>query len=284
VTLFLRADFERAWQGKDPFVEVLALKGEVFREVKERVTLRFELNGKSYFLKLHRGIGWREIFKNWSQFKRPILGADLEYQAIQKLHSLNVETMSIAAYGEIGSNPAKKLSFIITDDLVGTENLEDFCRLWPQQPPQVGFKRLLIERIANVSRTLCDNGLNHRDYYLCHFHLDLRDLPSQAGVCAADIHLHLIDLHRMQCRENMPARWAIKDIGGLYFSAMEIGLTQRDLFRFMRLYKGQPLRDTLRDDKHFWQAVQNRAEQLYAKGLRKGIVGNSLEKVNDGEP
>ncbi|MEH6357804.1 MAG: lipopolysaccharide core heptose(I) kinase RfaP [Pseudomonadales bacterium] len=284
MTLYLREDFKQAWQGKDPFAEVLELKGEVFREVKERVTLRFELNDKSYFLKLHRGIGWREIFKNWSQFNRPILGADLEYQAIQKLHSLNVETMSVAAYGEIGSNPAKKLSFIITDDLVGTENLEDFCRLWPQQPPKAGFKRLLIERIANVSRTLRENGLNHRDYYLCHFHLDLRNFPPQEDVCPEDIHLHLIDLHRMQCRENMPTRWAIKDIGGLYFSAMEIGLTQRDLFRFMRLYKGKPLRDTLREDKAFWQSVQTRAEQLYAKGLRKGIVGNSLEKVKDGEP
>lgn len=282
--LYLREEFEAAWQGKDPFKEVLGIRGEVFREVKERVTLRFELSGKSYFLKLHRGVGWKEIFKNWSQFNKPVLGADLEYQAILKLQSLNVETMSVAAYGETGSNPAKKLSFIITDDLVGTENLEDFCRLWPQQPPQIGFKRLLIERIANVSRTLRENGLNHRDYYLCHFHLDLRNLPSQEVVCADDIHLHLIDLHRMQCRENMSIRWAIKDIGGLFFSTMEIGLTQRDLFRFMSLYKGKTLRKTLSEDKAFWQAVKQRAEKLYAKGLRKGIVGNSLEKVNDGEP
>jgi len=280
--LYLRDDFQTAWQGKNPFEEVLALKGEVFREVKERTTLRFELNGKSYFLKLHRGIGWGEIFKNWSQFNRPILGAEPEYLAILKLQQLNVETMSVGAFGEMGSNPAKKLSFIITDDLVGTENLEDYCRLWSKQPPQFGFKRLLIERIAKVSRTLHENGLNHRDYYICHFHLDLPLLPETGPVTDDDIRLHLIDLHRMQQRTNMSVRWAVKDVGGLYFSALEIGLTKRDLLRFMRLYRGGSLRETLDQDKAFWQAVEQRAQQLYAKGLRKGIVGNISEDAERG--
>ena len=275
---YLREEFASTWRDKDPFVEVQALKGEVFREVKERVTLRFELNGKSYFLKLHRGIGWKEIVKNLLQFNRPILGAELEYRAILKLQQLNVETMSVAAFGERGFNPANKLSFIITDDLVGTENLEDFCRHWPLQSPQIGFKRLLIERIAKVSRVLHENGLNHRDYYICHFHLDLTRLPRQDRVCAEDIKLHLIDLHRMQQRANMPVRWAVKDIGALYFSAMEIGLTKCDLLRFIRGYRGKSLRDTLLEDHDFWLAVEQRAQQLYAKGLRKGIVGPAAGK------
>ncbi len=275
--LYLREDIKSVWQGKDPFQEVLKLKGEVFREVKERTTLRFELNGKSYFLKLHRGIGWAEIFKNWLNLNQPILGAEQEYQAILKLQQLNIETMSVAAFGEIGVNPAKKLSFIITDDLVDTENLEDYCRNWPQQPPNPGFKRQLIRRIASMSKTLHENGLNHRDYYICHFHLHLPSLPASGPVADEAIHLHLIDLHRMQQRQNMPVRWAVKDIGGLYFSAMEIGLTKRDILRFMRVYKGQSLREALVEAKAFWQAVDQRAQQLYAKGLRKGIVGLGAE-------
>lgn len=280
--LYLREEFQSAWQGKDPFAEVKSLRGKVFREVKDRRTLRFELNGRSYFLKLHRGVGWKEIFKNWSQLKWPILGAEQEYQAILRLQQLKVETMSVAAFGEQGANPAKKLSFIITDDLVGTENLENYCRPWPQHPPQPAFKRLLIERIARVSRTLHENGLNHRDYYIGHFHLDLRCLPESGPISDDEIHLHLIDLHRMQQRENMPVRWAVKDIGGLYFSAMDIGLTKRDLLRFMRLYKGKSLRETLAQDNEFWQAVEQRAQQLYAKGLRKGIVGKQ-ESDKDSE-
>jgi heptose I phosphotransferase len=273
--LYLREDLQKAWQGEDPFGVVQRLQGEVFREVKDRRTLRFELAGKSYFLKLHRGVGWKEILKNCLQFNRPILGAAQEYQAVLRLQQLHVETMTVAAFGERGCNPARRLSFIVTEDLVGTESLEDYCRDWLQRPPQVRFKRLLIERIANMSRVLHGNGLNHRDYYICHFHLDVRCLPETGPICGEHIHLHLIDLHRMQQRKNMPVRWAVKDIGALYFSAMEIGLTKRDILRFMRSYMGRSLRETVLNDKAFWQAVNQRAQQLYAKGVRKGIVGQT---------
>ena len=57
----------------------------------------------------------------------------------------------------------------------------------------------------------------------------------------------------------------IKDIGGLYFSAMDIGLTDRDLFRFMRLYTGKSRRQTLREDLRFWKAVRCRAAKIYRK-------------------
>lgn len=273
MNLYLREDLQRLWGGTNTFEVVESLGGEVFREVKDRTTLRFELNGKSYFLKLHRGIGWREILKNWFHFNRPILGAEQEYKAVLRLQQLNIETMSVAAFGERGCNPAKKLSFIITDDLVGTESLEDYCRSWPQQPPAPAFKWQLIERIAQMSRCLHENNLNHRDYYICHFHIDLRCLPASGPVADKDIHLHLIDLHRMRQHKKMPVRWAVKDIAALYFSAMEIGLTKRDLLRFMRGYRAKSLRETLAHDRDFWQAVQQRAQQLYAKGLRKGIVG-----------
>ena len=39
--------------------------------------------------------------------------------------------------------------------------------------------------------------------------------------------LYLIDLHRMQLRRKTPSRWIVKDIAGLYYSSMDIGLTKR---------------------------------------------------------
>jgi heptose I phosphotransferase len=57
----------------------------------------------------------------------------------------------------------------------------------------------------------------------------------------------------------------VKDIGGLYFSAMDIGLTRRDIFRFMRIYAGKSLRQTLQEDKRFWNDVQCRAKNMYKK-------------------
>jgi hypothetical protein len=74
--------------------------------------------------------------------------------------------------------------------------------------------------------------------------------------------LFLIDLHRMQLRRQTPMRWKVKDIAGLYFSSMDIGLTQRDLLRFMVAYRGKSLRDTLKEDA-FWNAVLKRGRSLY---------------------
>ena len=47
----LKEPFATLWRGKDPFEEVKTLQGEVFRELETRRTLRFEMAGKSYFLK-----------------------------------------------------------------------------------------------------------------------------------------------------------------------------------------------------------------------------------------
>lgn len=261
--IYLSPEFESAWAGKDPFTEAFRLEGEIFRAVKTRRTFRFEFNGKSYFAKVHHGTGWAEILKNLFQFKIPVLGARNEYEAVRKLEGLGVATMKVAAFGERGRNPARIESFIITEELTDTVSLEDFCRDWKTNPPPVALKRMLIQYLADVSRTLRCNGMNHRDYYICHFLLDVSHPPA-GGVKAS-----LIDLHRAQLRRKTPRRWAVKDVAGLYFSAMNIGLTQRDRFRFMKIYTGRSLRGTLQNHAGFWRAVERTAEQLYVKEQRK---------------
>ncbi|MBN2130144.1 MAG: hypothetical protein JW741_11640, partial [Sedimentisphaerales bacterium] len=73
--LSLSNEFGRLWHGKDPFAEVERLAGEVFRHVKARKTIRFSANGRTYFAKIHYGIGWLEILKDLLQLKLPVLGA-----------------------------------------------------------------------------------------------------------------------------------------------------------------------------------------------------------------
>lgn len=60
----LKEPLATLWRGKDAFAEVKKLNGEVFRELETRRTLRFELSGKSYFLKWHKGTTLKEIIKN----------------------------------------------------------------------------------------------------------------------------------------------------------------------------------------------------------------------------
>ncbi|HJO57571.1 MAG TPA: glycosyltransferase, partial [Nitrospinaceae bacterium] len=43
-----------------------------------RRTVSFSRNGQRYYLKIHDGVGWKEIGKNLTSFKRPVLGAENE--------------------------------------------------------------------------------------------------------------------------------------------------------------------------------------------------------------
>lgn len=252
--LWLREDFAQLWQGQDPFAAAFALEGETFRALEQRQTLAFIANGERYFVKRHRGATWGEILKNLLSLRLPVVSARNEYRAIRKLQELGLRAPVIAAFGSRGLLPGSLESFLITEDVGPHETLEDHCRSWSQRPPAFAAKRAMIEELADISHRLHTNGVCHRDYYLCHF---LRT--------AADAPLTVIDLHRALVKSRLNQRWIIKDLAGLYFSAMDAGLTRRDLFRFMRSYRRCSLRDTMRQERSFWEAVQGRALRLYRK-------------------
>lgn len=255
--LILSPVFAKAWQTADPFAKVWELEGDVYREVKTRKTFRFEFEQKSYFAKIHLGVGWREIIKNLLTLRKPIVSAANEWHAISKLNELGIDTMTAVGFGERGRNPARIQSFILTEDLVDTVSIEHYCAEWPDNPPSFAFKIRLNAKLAQVSRQLHEAGVCHRDYYLCHFHLNTTELES--------VKVSLIDLHRALIKNSLSRRWIIKDIGGLYFSAMNIGLTQRDLYRFMKIYSGKSLKDCLTTQQSFWRAVEKKALKLYNK-------------------
>ncbi len=265
--LYLRQDFQTAWKGLDPFEKVEQLEGEIFRQLEARKTLCFKQDGKSFFVKIHRGVGWKEIIDNLIRLRKPVLGAENEYQAIRKLESLGVDTMTAVAYGKKGCNPARQKSFIVTEDLVDTISLEDYCADWVQNPPPFRLKKNLVEKLADVSRLLHSNGVNHRDYYICHFLLHIPD--GTGNVNPDNFRVHLIDLHRSQIRETTPKRWIRKDIAGIYFSALDIGLTQKDIFRFIKVYTGLPLRQALSQYQWLWAGLQRKAQSLYERQKRK---------------
>lgn len=268
MTLFLSAQFKTAWQGKDPFAEVEKLQGEIFRELESRRTKRFTLAGKSYFAKIHYGIGYREFFGNLIRFRLPVLGAANEFAAIRRLEKLGIDTMKVAGYGRRGYNPVRQRSFIITEELTATESLEEYCKSWQIERPDFRLKYALNRKIAGISQRLHREGLNHRDYYICHF---LLNSSRVAEDCASgSLKLYLIDLHRAQLRQRTPLRWRLKDIAGLYFSVMDIGLTRRDFYRFMCFYSGSSLRECLADQDNFWRRVKRQGQRLWRKKLRKG--------------
>ncbi|WP_313523714.1 lipopolysaccharide core heptose(I) kinase RfaP [Stutzerimonas kunmingensis] len=265
--LMLLEPFKSLWHGEDPFVEVERLDGQVYRELEGRRTLRTEVEGQGYFVKIHRGIGWGEIAKNLLTAKAPVLGAGQEWRAIQRLHEVGVPTMTAVAYGERGANPASQHSFIITEELAPTVSLEDFTADWLEQPPAPSLKHALIAEVARMAGTMHRAGVNHRDFYICHFLLH-----TEKPVTASDFRLSLIDLHRAQVRTTTPPRWRNKDLAGLYFSAIEIGLTRGDKLRFLREYFQRPLREILRDEATLLIWLEGKAERLYRRKQRYGDV------------
>lgn len=270
--LILAEPFRTLWADRDPFEAVEQLEGQVYRELEGRRTLRTEVDGRGYFVKIHRGIGWGEIFKNLTTAKRPVLGAGQEWHALERLHQVGVPTMTAVAYGERGSNPARQHSFIITEELAPTVSLEDYSADWLQSPPDPVLKRALIAEVARMTGTMHRAGVNHRDCYICHFLLHT-DRP----VTVNDLRLSLIDLHRAQTRAKTPRRWRDKDLAGLYFSALGIGLTERDKLRFLSAYFQRPLREILRDEAELLRWLAQRAARLSARYVRKYAPGAGNE-------
>ena len=255
--LCLRDDLASAWRGRDAFEAARLQQGRIAKQKDGRRTLRFEIAGRGYYLKYHGGVGWREIVKNILQLRLPVLGAAAEYRAALHLKAVRVSSLEPVGFGVQGWNPAALHSFLVTEDFGPLPNLETFCAQWRTLPPPWRMRRLLIERVATLVARMHSAGVNHRDLYLCHFLLDPDSVETARN--AADIRLHIIDLHRAQIRARVPRRWLIKDLAALYFSARDIGLGKRDILRFLRAYFAGELSTILLQQQSLLGAVAERA-------------------------
>jgi heptose I phosphotransferase len=231
------------------FEYMMQLQGKAFRDVPGRKTMQISIAGKSYFIKQHFGVGWGEIFKNLLTFKKPVLGAITEVNAIQKLNSLGIATTPLVAYGQQGCSPATMGSFVLTEDLGDIINLEELSADWHEKSAE--FKQKLMQALGALAAKLHGAGCCHRDFYLCHFVLKQVDLKQN------HLNLYLIDLHRMLQGQPSNGSAVMKDIAGLYFSAKQCGFNAEDLATFRQNYIPQ--------SDAFWAQVEARAETLLAK-------------------
>ncbi len=247
---------------KPAFEHLMAVEGKVYRKQAKRQTEEVIINEEHYFIKKHFGVTVKEYLKNMSHARMPIVGAKTEWCAIQALNKLGVATTPLVGYGKLGLFPFTQRSFLLTKALLDTQSLEDFCRSWQVSPPPFKLKKELIAEIARIARRLHQNNYYHRDFYLCHFLLqcDHEGIPSNVEHPT----LYLIDLHRMRHAKILNKRWQVKDLASLLFSALDVGITQRDVLRFLRIYTDQPLRN-LKNDKSLWSLIERKAVDLYKK-------------------
>ncbi|MBJ7223406.1 MULTISPECIES: lipopolysaccharide core heptose(I) kinase RfaP [unclassified Brenneria] len=262
----LKEPFASLWQNKNPFEEVDKLDGDIFRALESRRTLRFTVGKQSYFIKIHRGTTLKEVLKNLISLRLPVLGADREWNAIHRLSKQGVDTMRGVGFGQRGLNPLRRHSFIITEDLNPAISLEDYCATWAKNRPTFKEKRRLIRRVAEMVRGMHASGINHRDCYICHFLLHLPYNPD-----SSKLKISVIDLHRAQLRKKVPLRWRNKDLIGLYFSSLTIGLTQTDIFYFLKIYFNQPLKTILDSEKNLLSEAEIKADKIKSRTERKSL-------------
>lgn len=263
--LFLNEDFKKFWQKKDPIQAAFAITGEDYRTIKARRTTRFELDGKGYFIKLHSGIGLKEYFKDLLQGKKPVTGAGQEFDALNLLHAVHVPTMTPAAFASRGFLKPYEKSFLITEELHNVISLEDLCKENKGILEPSLLKRL-IASLAESTRKMHLAGLNHRDCYICHFLLEKSTQESLKPV------LYVIDLHRAQIRKKVPFRYLVKDLAGLYFSAMTYAeLSRKDIEYFLEVYFELPLPEIFQKYGVLLDKVQKTAEKLYKKENKKDM-------------
>lgn len=251
----------------------MQVKGRVYRDMPGRLTQQVKLAERSLFIKQHFGVGWGEVIKNLIALRWPVVGAETEVDAILACQRAGIDTTPLVGYGVKGQLPPTQQSFLITEDLGDIEPLESYCGAWKLNPPSVEHKRELIRQVAMIVRKLHQNGMNHRDLYLCHFCIDRPKLVS------GEIRLYLIDLHRVGRQAKISDANRLKDLAALYFSAMDCGLSIKDYWRFLHIYFEERPSVVIRNNRKFWYKLYQRALFLYAKYQRKYVLPSLKQKV-----
>ena len=263
MSIYVRPDLRELFAEYKTIDDFLKIDADLVRDFKNRKTGRFEIDGHGFYIKKHFPAGWGAVLDELSHLRWPHIGAIPERKALDRLAELNIPTMQVAAAGVEGSTFAGEQSFLVTDELTDVESLKDITATWRENPPTVAFKRALLGQVARLARCLHEGGVNHRDFYICHFLMNVTG--GDAAYTQREPELYLIDLHRAQLRRRVPYRWRVKDLAGLLFSALDIALTRTDIARFLRIYTGESLGKTLRADRRLYQAVLARATRTYQR-------------------
>jgi heptose I phosphotransferase len=210
--------------------------GQVAKNVhRERTTTRIDLpdesgEPRSFFLKRHERPPLWEIVKPWLRLQRPLHGARNEWEAILRFHQTGIPTMVPAALGE-----SQGRSFLLTAAIEGCRKLTEWMseHQGALRNGQLQTLRQIIAGVADVARTMHQSGLHHQDFYLTHL---MVPLGAQA---MTPVPIHVLDLGRVRWHRHLSARWIVKDLGQLNYSASRVSASDR--LRFLTAYLGRPV-------------------------------------------
>lgn len=208
---------------------------EIIKKVRDdryTVSVKLQRDGRDVKAYLKRSsYSWlANLLKALRKFTRQRGSLVHEFLNLVKLREIGVPSITPVAAGK-RTRGLHCESFILTEDLGPTQKLEDYIPQKFDQPfakEQAKLKKLLLEKIAGITRLMHQGGVNHRDYYLCHLHILPEAQPWPT--------LFVIDLNRADRRKHMRQRWIVKDLAALNYSAPEAVFSQAERLRFLKMY------------------------------------------------
>jgi heptose I phosphotransferase len=204
--------------------------------VPERSTVKLALregdSQRTFFLKRHETSPLKEHLKSLLRFSRP-RSAFNEWRAIIRFHEVGLPTMVPVAVGETrGSLGLVTRSFLLTEEIEEAKRLDHHLAKWLRYPLSkelISRKRELIRQLAQLTRKMHEEGLNHRDYYLCHIFI-------RETTHGEEFELFVMDLHRVDIRSQVGRRWIVKDLAALNYSSLKLPIHTTDRMRFLKCY------------------------------------------------
>jgi heptose I phosphotransferase len=249
---WVRADLAALFRGLD-FEGFLSLGQDLVKASANgaRRTSGFERGGRGFYLKVYAGVGWKELWKNWLQGKRPVVDALTEVRALERCRELGIACPRLAACGARGRNPARRRSFVVTEAIEDAERLSFLLarELAAGRAPKL--RAAVARSLGSLARRLHGAALAHQDFHLDHF-------LARTGP-GGELELVLLDLHRMLPRRPRSTRWRVKDLATLLASVRALAPTRSDRLRFARAYGLEPS-DPL------WARVERRSGTLRSGG------------------
>ncbi|HVU90512.1 MAG TPA: lipopolysaccharide heptosyltransferase II [Pirellulales bacterium] len=228
----------------DDFTAVMATtEGRLMRALPDRENWWLRLHGphgttRGAFLKKHHV----RSLAHWVRAKlgaiAPATPGRIEAENVARLAVAGIETMPVIAFGERLSSAGLLESFVMTEELTGYVQLDQFLR---QRFPAVNDERAsgeprdpdlqrLLAQVADVAARFHRAGYNHRDLYCCHFFIR----EPQSGL----FDVRLIDLQRVQHRTHLRRRWIVKDLAQLAYSAPREVVSRSRRLAFFKAYRG----------------------------------------------
>lgn len=224
----------------DTFEKIMASPaGEIIRSFPGRNTVRLELKhpgggvGRFYLKRYERGYlsTWRLLLRT---LRWP--GADDEAMREWKAAAaLRIEGFNTALPVAVGQ---ERTAGVVTRSFVMTNEIPDGVCAHDAVPTfTTAQRRAFARQLGGLARRFHAAGFVHKDFYLYHVFV------APAAARTSDFNLFLIDFQRVVKPVVFKARWRVKDLAALAYSALKVGVPRTDLARFFKIYRGDgPIR------------------------------------------